>query len=159
MHPGDIIFVPHGWWHCVLNIDDGMSIALTQNYVSQSNLPDVLRFLKKNISQVSGCRDRPEAVKADVLGEVFEEGLSKARPELLREAKVVAAQGFGCATWANKNIIENEEEIIAKKLKNPGCSMSILERAKSIINGNGKESVAGEGSGPVSSTNFSFSFL
>jgi len=159
VHPGDIIFVPHGWWHCVLNIDDGMSIALTQNYVSQSNLPDVLRFLKKNISQVSGCRDRPEAVKADVLGEVFEEGLSKARPELLREAKVVAAQGFGCATWANKNIIENEEEIIAKKLKNPGCSMSILERAKSIINGNGKESVAGEGSEPVSSTNFSFSFL
>merc|ERR1711976_716018 len=43
VYPGDILFVPHGYWHSVLNLDDGMSIALTQTYVSASNLPDVLR--------------------------------------------------------------------------------------------------------------------
>lgn len=30
--PGDIIFVPPGWWHCVLNtVDSGLAIAVTHN--------------------------------------------------------------------------------------------------------------------------------
>lgn len=50
--PGEIIFVPHGYWHMVYNLED--SIALTHNYVSRSNLSDVLRFLRDTPDQITG---------------------------------------------------------------------------------------------------------
>lgn len=38
--------------------DPGITIAITQNYVSSSNLSDCLRFLEFNKSQISGLGDR-----------------------------------------------------------------------------------------------------
>jgi len=47
--PGDIMFVPSGWWHLVLNVKT--SFAVTQNFVSQENFPLVWE---------KTCKEKPD---------------------------------------------------------------------------------------------------
>ena len=49
---GEIIFVPCQYWHSVLNLQD--SIAITQNFVADYNIQQVLEFCKFKPNQVSG---------------------------------------------------------------------------------------------------------
>lgn len=56
---GELVFVPRGWWHMVVNVED--SIAVTQNYVSRRNLLPCLRFLGTKPDQVSGVSGGEEA--------------------------------------------------------------------------------------------------
>jgi len=181
--PGDVLFVPHGWWHMVLNIGDdedlsssddrGVSIALTRNYVSASNLPDVLRFLDTRVSQISGCRDRKKAVPPEDLGREFRKGLlavpiaeeessrgdmeeekkcvdiplAKERgkwADLLERAEKQSKKGWGCNAWV---------DLPSECTNNTSCEgnerSSILAKAKQQQESTAETSTGG----------FSFSFL
>ena len=48
VHPGEILFIPSGWWHSVLNI--GLTVAVTQNYCSRRTFPFVASDMNEHAS-------------------------------------------------------------------------------------------------------------
>lgn len=119
--PGDVIFVPHGWWHMVINLDP-MNIAITHNYVSRSNLSNVLKFMEEKRDQVSGCRDRAESIKPEHLRGEFVKALRTDHSELLQEA--LAKSNWTCSAW--KSSLPVEEKGIGSLLK----KSSVMKKAQ-----------------------------
>lgn len=82
---GEIIFVPMGWWHCVLNLET--SIAITQNYVGSANVRFVTDWIQSRPSQISGCRD---VHQAKFISQKFHQLIAKQFPKLAAREKIVA---------------------------------------------------------------------
>ncbi|KAI0842106.1 Clavaminate synthase-like protein [Hypoxylon sp. FL0890] len=76
---GEILHVPSGWWHLVVNLEAG--IALTQNFVPKSHLADVLSFLRDKPDQVTGFKRNIESPY-----DLFMERLRAHYPHLLDNA-------------------------------------------------------------------------
>ena len=52
--PGQMMYVPSGWWHLVVNLDE--CLALTGNFVPAVKLGLVFDFLKNKYDQISGFK-------------------------------------------------------------------------------------------------------
>ncbi|KAI6364332.1 hypothetical protein MCOR25_005670 [Pyricularia grisea] len=76
---GEVLHVPSGWWHLVVNLEAG--IALTQNFVPKSHLSDALSFLRDRPDQVTGFK---REIKYPY--ELFRGGLEQKHPELLEKS-------------------------------------------------------------------------
>jgi len=76
---GEVLYVPSGWWHLVVNLSP--ALAITENFVPRKYLPRVLSFLRDQPQSVSGfdC----EKVK-DPHG-LFVRRMEEEHPEILVE--------------------------------------------------------------------------
>jgi Cupin-like domain len=133
--PGDVLFVPHGWWHMVINLDD-INIAITHNYVSTSNLSNVLKFLDTKRDQVSGCRDRADSIKPERLYQEFTAALQQYHPQWLQAA--LAVPDWTCRAWhspatARRPLDRDKSTANECKSDTHAGTTSVMEKAKSSL--------------------------
>ncbi|KAJ3028601.1 UNVERIFIED_CONTAM: hypothetical protein HDU68_001328 [Siphonaria sp. JEL0065] len=102
---GEILYVPRGWWHCVMNIEE--SIAITQNFVNDCNLKEVLRFVREKPDQVSGYGSGEKACQlANSLYSRFSAAIEKVRPGVVEQE----IESSGSRKSVNEDNIDKESQ-------------------------------------------------
>lgn len=168
---GDTIWVPSGYWHLVVNLE--FSVAVTQNYVSTSNLQNTLNFLARSPKHVSGLPHE----KRPRLREKFLEALRIHRPMAFKLCEQVVKRTSNncpgqkrknggllvCNHW-HKTMNGTQSNEAAKKQKRGDTTTTYSQSENTTKSKNAKHHVSsnlndGFGSVPEEAQNFRFSFF
>jgi len=111
-NPGETVFVPGGWWHAVVNLDNTM--AVTQNVMTKINFDTVWKHLRKERKKLASKFLKNLKIKdAKLYDRAIE--LNKADNWLMhdedKEKKLLGKRKF----VASNSLDENEK--IEKKIK------------------------------------------
>eukprot|EP01120_Amphizonella_sp_Union-15-10_P012028 TRINITY_DN526_c0_g1_i2.p1 TRINITY_DN526_c0_g1~~TRINITY_DN526_c0_g1_i2.p1 ORF type:complete len:519 (-),score=115.33 TRINITY_DN526_c0_g1_i2:52-1608(-) len=67
---GDMVFIPSGWWHAVLNLTD--TVSVTQNFCNSQNLHKVIENLydPSENSKLNVLQERIKEIRADIYDKI-----------------------------------------------------------------------------------------
>lgn len=100
-YEGEVLHVPSGWWHLVVNLDP--SIAITQNFVPEKHLPSVLDFLKNQPQSISGFSNDVNDAYA-----LFVKKMGEKRPDVLHRGMEHLARLHGGKKRKWEQLIKTE---------------------------------------------------